>query len=111
MPVWVASASASRRGSHASMASPETVEIRAGTPDPIPGPAVGAIEPVTSMVSSVVIRVVSRWVLSGSWVYAREGTSGRTRMAERKERSLAITARLKAGEGHLPAEQPELLLP
>jgi hypothetical protein len=66
MPGWVASASASNRGSQASMASPVTVEIRAGIPDPIPGPAVGAIELVTSMVSSLVTRVVSPpKVLSG----------------------------------------------
>ena len=60
MPGWVASASASRRGSQASIASPVTVEMRAGIPEPMTGPAVGAIEPVTSIVSSVVTFVVSR---------------------------------------------------
>jgi hypothetical protein len=58
MPDWVASASARSRGSQASIASPVTVDIRAGIPDPITGPAVGAIE-VTSMVSSVVTRAES----------------------------------------------------
>jgi hypothetical protein len=42
------------------MAAPVTVEILAGMPDPISGPAVGAIELVTSMVWSLVTRVVSR---------------------------------------------------
>ena len=60
MPGWVASASASRRGSQASIASPVTVEIRAGMPEPIAGPAVGAIEPTTSISLSVTAAVSRR---------------------------------------------------
>ena len=46
------------------MAAPVTVEIRAGIPDPMVGPAVGAMELVTSIVFNWVTRVVSVRVVS-----------------------------------------------
>src|SRR5919112_598037 len=67
MPGWVASASARSLGSQASIASPVTVEILAGMPEPITGPEVGAIELVTSMVSSSVTLELSVPVESGCW--------------------------------------------
>ena len=61
MPVWVPSASASSRGSQASMASPVTLEIRAGIPEPIPGPAVE----------------LSSWLPRSSSTWSRERCPGR----------------------------------
>ena len=56
------------------MASPVTVEIRAGMPEPMAGPAVGAIEPTTS-ISLSVTAALSRRVESGTCAPSATGAA------------------------------------
>src|SRR6476469_2234847 len=97
MPGWVARASARRRGSHASICWPVTVEMRAGMPDPIVGPAVGAIEPTTSISSRCVtatvsfVAVVALAVESRAWAETAVGrASASNRKADARERARII---------------------
>jgi hypothetical protein len=57
------------------------VEIRAGIPEPITGPAVGAIEVVTSIVSSFVTLLESPGVLSRCWADIAGGSTRNRRSA------------------------------
>ena len=81
-----------------------TVEIRAGIPEPIFGPAVGAMEPTTSMVSSFTAPLSAR-VVSGTWPASRVGPAGSTNSANRQRRF--ITDFLLGGRPAMPQRSLE----